>query len=93
MAASSLLSLPNFVISDMDKSRMTNNATFSISKAMRVHSQFPRLSSRGGKNHNLRVEATRSFSVVAVSKTLAVVSGQSCRAFSVVAVSKTLAVV
>ncbi|CAG7888560.1 unnamed protein product, partial [Brassica rapa] len=26
MAASSLLSLPNFVISDMDKSRMTNNA-------------------------------------------------------------------
>ncbi|KAJ4868484.1 Homeobox-leucine zipper protein HDG12 [Raphanus sativus] len=56
MAVSSLLSLPNVVISDMDKFLMTNiavNGCLDVVSLKSYENAFPRLSSHGGKNHNL----------------------------------------
>ncbi|XP_013682996.1 homeobox-leucine zipper protein HDG12-like [Brassica napus] len=121
MAAPTLPSQPNLVLSDIDKSVMTNIAVTAMEELIRLtqtneplwikndgardvlnlgsyENMFPRASSRGGKNHNVRVEASRSSGVVFINAMTLVDmlmdSVKSAELFpSVVASSKTLAVV
>ena len=90
MAAPTLPSQPNLVLSDIDKSVMTNIAVTAMEELIRLtqtneplwikndgardvlnlgsyENMFPRASSRGGKNHNVRVEASRSSGVVFIN--------------------------
>ncbi|XP_009110376.1 homeobox-leucine zipper protein HDG12 [Brassica rapa] len=121
MAAPTLPSQPNLVLSDIDKSLMTNVAVTAMEELLRLtqtneplwikndgardvlnlesyENMFPRASSRGGKNHNSRVEASRSSGIVFINAITLVDmlmdSVKSAELFpSVVASSKTLAVV
>ena len=90
MAAPTLPSQPNLVLSDIDKSLMTNVAVTAMEELLRLtqtneplwikndgardvlnlesyENMFPRASSRGGKNHNSRVEASRSSGIVFIN--------------------------
>ncbi|KAH0921775.1 hypothetical protein HID58_021793 [Brassica napus] len=121
MAVPTLPSQPNLVLSDMDKSLMTNIAVTAMEELLRLtqtneplwiktngcrdvlnpqsyENMFPRSSGRGGKNFNLRKEATRSCGVVFTNAmtlvNMLMDSVKSSELFSsVVASSKTLAVV
>ncbi|KAJ0257270.1 Homeobox-leucine zipper protein HDG12 [Hirschfeldia incana] len=121
MALPTLPSQPNLVLSDMDKSLVTNIAVTSMEELLRLTQTneplwiktnggrdvlnlqsyeitFPRSSSLGGKNHNLRKEATRSSGVVFTNAMTLVDmlmdSVKSSELFSsIVASSKTLAVI
>ncbi|CAN7058703.1 hypothetical protein Bca4012_094235 [Brassica carinata] len=122
MAAPTLPSQPNLVLSDIDKSVMTNIAVTAMEELIRLtqtneplwikndgardvlnlgsyENMFPRASSRGGKNHNVRVEASRSSGVVFINAMTLVDmlmdSVKSAELFPsvVVASSKSLAVV
>nr|VDD07325.1 unnamed protein product [Brassica rapa] len=121
MAVPTLPSQPNLVLSDIDKSVMTNVAVTAMEELIRLtqtneplwikndgardvlnlesyENMFPRASSRGGKNHNVRVEASRSSGIVFINAITLVDmlmdSDKSAELFpSVVASSKTLAVV
>ncbi|KAF8052578.1 hypothetical protein N665_1540s0002 [Sinapis alba] len=121
LAATTLPSQPNLVLSDMDKSLMTNIAVTAMEELLRLtqtndplwiktdgardvlnlesyQNMFPRSSSRGGKNHNVRVEATRSsgiiFTNVMTLVDMLMDSVKSAELFpSIIAASKTLAVV
>ena len=87
MTVTTLPSQPNLVLSDMDKSLMTNISVTAMEELLRLtqtnealwiktsgcrdvlnlqryENMFPRSSGRGGKNHNVRKEATRSSGVV-----------------------------
>ncbi|WZZ10998.1 hypothetical protein YC2023_096919 [Brassica napus] len=121
MAAPTLPSQPNLVLSEIDKSVMTNIAVTPMEELIRLtqtneplwikndgardvlnlesyENMFPRASSRGGKNHNSRVEASRSSGIVFIN-TMTLVdmlmdSVKSAELFpSIIAASKTLAVV
>ncbi|CAN6879752.1 unnamed protein product [Brassica oleracea] len=116
-----LPSQPNLVLSDMDKSLMTNIAVTAMVELLMLtqtneplwikangcrdvlnldsdENMFPRSSGRGGKNHNLRKEATRSSGVVFTNAMTLVDmlmdSVKSSELFSsIIASSKTLAVI
>lgn len=121
VAVPTLPSQPNLVLSDIDKSLMTNIAVTAMEELLRLtqtneplwiktdgardvlnlqsyENMFPRSSSRAGKNHNSRVEATRSSSIVFTNAVTLVDmlmdSVMSAELFpSIIAASKTLAVV
>ncbi|CAH8357215.1 unnamed protein product [Eruca vesicaria subsp. sativa] len=121
MAVPTLPSQQNLVLSEIDKSLMTNIAVAAMEELLRLtqtneplwiktdgvrdvlslesyENMFPRSRSRGGKNHNSRVEASRSSGIV-FSNAMTLVdmlmdSVKSAELFpSIIAESKTLAVV